>query len=346
MADKSKATDGPSIDDPIAWEFDRIPHGFKQFVSEDDIEAFARALAAPDLEPISDDASAVLGNGADSPTLERQLSRQGTLQREDTAASNASGRDGRGSVGGVDATMRERYQASHRKGSQSSLFISSKNDWAPVHEKVRRRREDKESGKVEKKRRSRRGKTRSTDETREGYLYNLLKWPLLLGVGLWVLGLSFTYLWTRLYIWGYEHFVSWRGTRHRIMKRMENATSYGDWVEAAKEMDRFLGNDKWREDPEFAYYDHKTVRRVLDSLRKQRRRTEAEESFGEEGSGNYKNRPVEELRSLVQACVKNNFVGVENSRLYSQTYYGTKNLVQEFLDEGTYPSPSSSINSS
>jgi hypothetical protein len=27
---------------------------------------------------------------------------------------------------------------------------------------------------------------------------------------------------------------------------------------------------------------------------------------------------------------------VENSRLYSQTYYGTKNLVQDFVDEGEF----------
>ena len=42
---------------------------------------------------------------------------------------------------------------------------------------------------------------------------------------------------------------------------------------------------------------------------------------------------VSRLRSLVEACVKNNFVGVENSRLYSETYYGTKRLAQEFIDE-------------
>ena len=47
-----------------------------------------------------------------------------------------------------------------------------------------------------------------------------------------------------------------------------------------------------------------------------------------------KTRPIEELKNLIEACVKSNFVGVENSRLYSQTYYGTKNLVQEFIDEG------------
>jgi hypothetical protein len=31
--------------------------------------------------------------------------------------------------------------------------------------------------------------------------------------------------------------------------------------------------------------------------------------------------------------MKNNFVGFENPRLYSETYYGTKDLVQKFVDE-------------
>ena len=40
-----------------------------------------------------------------------------------------------------------------------------------------------------------------------------------------------------------------------------------------------------------------------------------------------------DLRTLLEAAVKNNFVGTENPRLYSETYYGTKNLVQSFIDE-------------
>jgi hypothetical protein len=96
-----------------------------------------------------------------------------------------------------------------------------------------------------------------------------------------------------------------------------------------------LGNDTWKAEDEYAYYDHKTVRRVLEELRKQRRRVEADERDGAGRKGNKtKTRSVEELKGLVEACVKNNFVGVENPRLYSQTYYGTKTLVQEFIDEG------------
>ncbi|OTA33853.1 Patatin-like phospholipase domain-containing protein, partial [Hortaea werneckii EXF-2000] len=44
-------------------------------------------------------------------------------------------------------------------------------------------------------------------------------------------------------------------------------------------------------------------------------------------------RAIEDLRSLAEACVKNNFAGFENPRLYSETYYGTKNLVQDYVDE-------------
>ena len=108
-------------------------------------------------------------------------------------------------------------------------------------------------------------------------------------------------------------------------------------MNAANELDKFLGNDKWKAEDEYAYYDHKTVRRVLDQIRRCRRKIEAEEKNPGLGNGNENlSKPVEDLKALIEACVKNNFVGVENSRLYSQTYYGTKDLVQEFIDEGKH----------
>lgn len=150
------------------------------------------------------------------------------------------------------------------------------------------------------------------------------------------MGLGISYLFTRLYIWLYEHFVAWRGKRERIRQKLHATSNYSDWVMEAKELDTFLGNDKWKDMDEFAYYDSKTVRRVLDQIRKCRRKIEQEESSSKIGMGNGNSGPskaVDDLKALIEACVKNNFVGVENSRLYSQTYYGTKNLVQEFVDE-------------
>jgi hypothetical protein len=230
--------------------------------------------------------------------------------------------------------------------SRESLFITAQNDWAPVTPKRWRKRDSRrgKGGRSSKGKEKEKGKTggggrRSRDETREGYLYTLLKWPFLGVVGAWVVGLGISYLFTRLYIWLYEHFVAWRGKRKRIRQKLHATSNYSDWVMEAKELDRFLGNDKWKDVDEFAYYDSKTVRRVLDQIRKCRRKIEQEESSSKIGMGNGNSDPskaVDDLKALIEACVKNNFVGVENSRLYSQTYYGTKNLVQEFVDEGEY----------
>jgi hypothetical protein len=56
---------------------------------------------------------------------------------------------------------------------------------------------------------------------------------------------------------------------------------------------------------------------------------------------------VEELKAALEGCIKANFgrslspchrltgvAGIESPRLYSQTYYGTKRLVEEYVDEG------------
>ena len=190
---------------------------------------------------------------------------------------------------------------------------------------------------VGEKKRRRRMTHRSSDETREGYLYTLLKWPLLWFVSVWVAGLGITYLYTRLYIWLYEHFIAWRGKREKLRRRLQGTTNYKDWVDAAKELDTFLGNDKWKATDEYAYYDHKTVRRVLEQIRRCRRKIEDEERIANGNGTAGPSKSLEDLKALIEACVKNNFVGVENSRLYSQTYYGTKNLVQEFIDEGELP---------
>lgn len=297
MADLSHKTDGPSPLSEEGYDESLLPDFDRQFVSEAHIQAFANALSAPDPSPSSDDLPAH-ANGLTSP-------------------SRTSLDSGRSKIGGGP--------------SQNSLFITAQNDWAPVtptrlSTKAKRRKDRKKGARPPR---------RSRDETREGYLYTLLKWPLLAIVSAWVVGLGASYLLTRLYIWLYEHFVAWRGKRNRLRSKLQATTNYGDWVEAAKELDTFLGNDKWKAEDEYAYYDHKTIRRVYDQVRKCRRNVEEEEKRRVVGNGNAgPSKSVEDLKSLIEACVKNNFVGVENSRLYSQTYYGTKNLVQDFIDEG------------
>ncbi|EKD20879.1 uncharacterized protein L3040_000981 [Drepanopeziza brunnea f. sp. 'multigermtubi'] len=313
MADLRHSTDGPSPLSEEGYDESLLPDYDRDFLSEEHLQAFAYALSAPDPSPSTEDllsplpSSGGLNGGYPSPSMGR-----GSMDSS------------RGSKG-----MRER----------ESLFITAQNDWAPVNPVRGSKGKGPKKGKGKSRRKQH--QRRSSDETREGYLYTLLKWPLLGVVCAWVAGLGVSYIFTRLYIWLYEHFVAWRGKREKLRQKLQGTTNYADWVREAKELDAFLGNERWKLDEEYAYYDHKTVRRVCEQMRRCRRTIEGGDSASGAGSGkdggqhgdSGTENAVEDLKALVEACVKNNFVGVENSRLYSQTYYGTKNLVQQFVDE-------------
>lgn len=146
---------------------------------------------------------------------------------------------------------------------------------------------------------------------------------------------------TRFYISQYEYWVTWRGRREALRRKLRSTITYDDWKSAAKELDTYLSADAWKTDEVFAYYDYKTIRKAAGDMRKLRQRAEGEEQKGSSkvnGSGG-RGRAVDELKILVELCVKSNFGGIESFRLYSQTYYGTKEKVQEFIEEGRCPPP-------
>ena len=260
MADKSQSSDGPSPFSPDAFDYTLLPDWDDDFVNEDDLQAFAEALAAPDYTANSQE---------DLPTPASR---------------------------------------------PQSLFITALNDWRPVRQRARKPRK-KDRG-------------RGRDEARQGFSYDLLKWPLLLFVLGWILFLFIAYIVTRIYILGYEQWITWQGRRQKLRKQMNGSQNYEEWVERAQEMDRYLGNDKWKNIPQYAYYDCRTIARVKELMSKLRAQSEADIANGVEEI-----QALDELRSLTEACVKSNFVGFENPRLYSETYYGTKTLVQEYVDE-------------
>jgi len=161
MADLSHQTDGPSPLSEEGYDESLLPDYNREFISEEDLEAFSNALSAPDPSPSTEDLRSPSPNGLRSPS--RWI---------------------------LDTTRRQLG----REPSQNSLFITAQNDWAPVTP-IRKKKE--------KKKKRKRRQNRTQDETREGYLYTLLKWPLLGVVGAWVLGLGASYILTRLYIWLY-----------------------------------------------------------------------------------------------------------------------------------------------
>lgn len=300
---------------PEAFDHSLLPDVDTKFLDPDDLIAFERALQAPDplQSPSDETASFRFPSRVDSPLLTKRNSHAETPQEDDIAAVAAA----------ASAANGEPYPA-------TPTFITAQNDWAPVNSKFYKSKRG-----SKKHRKGLKGPvegllgTRTKDETREGYFYQLAKWPLLFFVFAWLAGLGIAYLSTRWYIWVYEQSFAWRGKRRHLRANMRQTSNYRDWVAAAKQLDRHLGRQAWREENSFAYYDSRTVRRVWDHMRKTRMRAERAEAQGGDAG-----KAVDDLRTLIEACVKNNFVGTENARLYSQTYYGTKNLVQNFIDEG------------
>jgi hypothetical protein len=187
MADLRHSTDGPSPLSQEGYDEDLLPDFKREFLSEAHLKAFAQALSAPEHSPSTDDLLSPTQSFARSPSI----SQNGAASPSRTSLEST-----RSKVAGGP--------------SQSSLFITAQNDWAPVHPKKPfgkgRRKGDKKRGP-----RTPRTPRRSRDETREGYLYTLLKWPLLAIVSAWVVGLGASYLLTRLYIWLYGRWLPSRG---------------------------------------------------------------------------------------------------------------------------------------
>lgn len=360
-----------------AFDPSLLPDVDVDFLSAEAREAFVQALSAPDPAQSTEDVSHTIRLGSPIPGSAgpgRSSFDNSVTRRQSTAAPDLGRKEGgegeedpnevaaHAAAAAADVSAPSQPNGNningngHASGSaqhRDSLFITAQNDWAPVHQKIARSGTSggavgggtgaKGHGKRRHKRpRTARPGRRTKDETREGYLYGLLKWPFLLFVSGWVLGLALAYVLTRYYIWFYEYFISWRGRRERLRRNMRATSGYREWRAAARELDEFLGNSAWKETNEFAYYDWKTVRRVWDSLKRSREKAQAVERRICEGQAVESDerqdgeKAVEALRALLAACVKNNFVGVENPRLYSQTYYGTKNLVQNHVDEGEY----------
>lgn len=81
-----------------------------------------------------------------------------------------------------------------------------------------------------------------------------------------------------------------------------------------------MNKEEWKRNPTYGYYDYRLIQKVIKHLRLYRGRTDAESANN--------------LKDVLYACLKQNFAGIENAKLYSNTYLGTKYLIDEYVDEG------------
>ncbi|KAJ1034204.1 hypothetical protein NDA18_001069 [Ustilago nuda] len=177
--------------------------------------------------------------------------------------------------------------------------IAAASDFAPINEKV-----------------SRKKKNIVDSGTREGFVFHTLRWPLLLVIFLFISLEFLLYVMVRQLVNIIEYSIAWRGKKGQLRKQMRSASNYAEWKEAALAQDDFLGYEKWKTEDGSGFYDWILVKKVKSSLRNFREKDDAENLLG-----------------VLDLCLRNNFAGTENFRLYSETYLGTKYLVESYLAE-------------
>ncbi|KAM3124896.1 hypothetical protein CJJ07_000728 [Candidozyma auris] len=200
--------------------------------------------------------------------------------------------------------VKQEAEAMDSLNSEKPTLIASASDWFPI------------TGSKPKKKESLSTRDRFTNEFRHSSSYKLLRWPVLVFILIWVVILCVLYAIVRGYVALSEYLFTWRGERKVLRERLRNSKTYEEWVENAKALDKYLGLEEWSHNPKFSYYDYKTVQKTIHRIRVLRKKND-----------------VSNLMVFLQGCLKKNFAGIENKQLYSHKYYGTKDLVHEYVDE-------------
>lgn len=97
---------------------------------------------------------------------------------------------------------------------------------------------------------------------------------------------------------------------------MEHAASYQEWSEAAKRHDSLSGMDEWKAREQSRDYDFELVKLRLQEYRRLRK----------EGQ-------IEKLVWALREGLHGNLGNISNPALYNHAQFGTKHLVNEYLDE-------------
>ncbi|CAB4415920.1 unnamed protein product [Rhizophagus irregularis] len=158
----------------------------------------------------------------------------------------------------------------------------------------------------------------------DGISYHIVRFPLMLSIFIVIAFELLCYVLVRQIVNLWEYFIQWRGERYLLREKLRHSTTYKEWKEAAQQLDSYFHYDEWKYETPFGYYDFNLLQKVNKDLKKLR-----------DSSSLSSNDSQSLLKSVLQNCVKNNFAGVENVRLYSQTYFGTKKIVENYIDEVT-----------
>ena len=265
------------------------------FVNDDDVAAFREALRddAGQQEPVA-------AAAASSMPVVNALSKLGNSGgaregRRDKQMDGGEGSAVQGKQSDPDADLTQTQPSHPRKVGR----IAAASDFAPVRERTQRRR-----------------RNRVDTGSREGLVYMFLRFPLLVAI-FSTIALEFAaYVLIRQIVNIIEYFIAWRGMKGKLRSRLRKARNASEWKGVALELDEYLGYEGWKREDASGLYDWILVKKVQNSLRMMRENNDADGVMG-----------------VLELCLRNNFAGTENFRLYSETFFGTKYLIEGYLSE-------------
>ncbi|KAH7887712.1 acyl transferase/acyl hydrolase/lysophospholipase [Phlebopus sp. FC_14] len=177
--------------------------------------------------------------------------------------------------------------------------VSALSDFAPINLKVKRRR-----------------KREDHSHRKQDWLFLVVRWPLLFFIFAIIAAQFGLYILIRQLVNTKEWLTAWRGRKGQLRRRLRAARTYEEWKEAALTLDKYLDFHEWKEVDEDPFYDWKLVKKVDRSLRILREKNDAHGLLG-----------------VLETCIRTNFAAVESARLYSETFLGTKNLIESYYNE-------------
>jgi TAG lipase / steryl ester hydrolase / phospholipase A2 / LPA acyltransferase len=101
-----------------------------------------------------------------------------------------------------------------------------------------------------------------------------------------------------------------------LEKQMDKASSYEEWSAAAQQHDELTGQKRWREIDQTSQYDYSQIRLRLDKLRSLRSRHD-----------------YAGLLFTLNEGIHGNMAGMGRHSLYSRAKFGTKILIEQYIDE-------------
>jgi TAG lipase/steryl ester hydrolase/phospholipase A2/LPA acyltransferase len=96
--------------------------------------------------------------------------------------------------------------------------------------------------------------------------------------------------------------------------RLQAAKAHGEWLQAAKELDKLDGCDEWKAEDEDEHYDHEDLKRRLQNLESAR-----------------DNADLSRMLRLIRTDLGRDVAGIGNPKLYDHCRIGTKKLIEKYV---------------